>query len=191
RAGTYARDAKYLRVDRRDSIELRLDTLRRLAVIGFAAELTLAQFRNDGAGRGQALAIDLGRLLPEFRAHDRFGAMEINALDMNDEHTARQLAVDGEALHQFRIDGDRCATVQAPSFTHTRNQEQKRDARIADDVAESVDCCPDDRESPASCRRESARSRAHHLWASNQVPRGPPSQQRQTALPRSACGSPH
>src|SRR4026209_70688 len=118
RAGTYARDAKYLRVDRRDSIELRLDTLRRLAVIGFAAELTLAQFRNDGAGRGQALAIDLGRLLPEFRAHDRFGAMEINALDMNDEHTARQLAVDGEAVHQFAVDRDRGTAVHAQRFTH-------------------------------------------------------------------------
>src|SRR5207342_1830578 len=41
-AGTYARDVKYLRVDRRDSIELRLDALRRLAIVGFAAELALA-----------------------------------------------------------------------------------------------------------------------------------------------------
>src|SRR5262245_2853048 len=138
-ARTYARDIKYLRVDRRNSIELRLDAFRRLAVVGFATEFTLAQFRNNGAGRRQALAVDLGRLLPKLRAYDRLGAVEINALDVNDEHTARQLAVDGEALHQFGIDGDRRPAVHAQRFLHAWHQAPNYKARITDDVAKPVD----------------------------------------------------
>src|SRR5262245_60908496 len=137
-AGTYARDVKYLRVDRRNSIELRLDALRRLAVVFFAAELAFTQFRNDGARRWQALAIDLGGFVPELRAHDRLRAMEIDRLNVNDEYAARQLAVDRKTLHQLWIDGDRSAAIHAQGLTHAGDQKKQRDARITYNIAKAV-----------------------------------------------------
>ena len=88
---------------------------------------------------GQAFAVDLGLRVPQLRAHDRLRAMEIDAFDVDDEHAARQLAVDREALHQFGIDRDRGAAIHAQGLAHAGNQKQQRDARIAHDVAEAVD----------------------------------------------------
>ena len=46
------------------SVKLRLDPLRRLAVVGLAAQPALTQLGDDGAGRWQALAVDLGAFVP-------------------------------------------------------------------------------------------------------------------------------
>ena len=61
-----------------------------------------------------------------------------NAFDVNDHHTARQLAVDREALHEFGIDRDRSVAVHAQCFAHARNKKKQRDARIANDVPKAV-----------------------------------------------------
>src|SRR5947207_566224 len=65
--------------------------------------------------------------------------MEVNALDMHDQYAARQLVVNREALHQFGIDRDRGAAVDAQRFSDARNKEKKCDARVAHDVPKAVD----------------------------------------------------
>src|SRR5262245_16600189 len=64
--------------------------------------------------------------------------MKIDALDMNDQDTAGQLAADGKALHQLGVDRDRSAAVHPQRFADARNEKQERNARIAHDVAETV-----------------------------------------------------
>src|SRR5947208_3462379 len=105
-------------------VKLRLDPLRRLAVVALATKFALAQLRNDGAGRRQALAIDLGCFVPELRTHNRFRAMEVNALDMHDQYAARQPVVNREALHQVGVDRDRGAAIDAQGFSDARDKEE-------------------------------------------------------------------
>jgi hypothetical protein len=50
--------------------------------------------------------------------------MEEDALDVDDEYAARQLAVHHEALHQLRIDRDRGAAIHPQGFAHAGNEEQ-------------------------------------------------------------------
>src|SRR6185437_3047149 len=88
------------------SVELSLDALGCIAIIRFSSKLALAQLRDNGAGRRQAFAIDLGCLVPQLGTYDCLGAMKVDAFNVHDEHTARQLAIDGEALHQLLINRD-------------------------------------------------------------------------------------
>src|SRR6266508_3397732 len=123
----------------RGSVQRRLQTLGRRAVVSLAAESAVGQLGQNRAVARQALAIDMARWLPQLRAHDRLGALKEDAVDGNDEHGARALAVDDEALPQIRIDRDRGAAVNADGLATARDQEQKRDPWIVQDVAQAID----------------------------------------------------
>ena len=81
----------------------------------------------------------MARGVPQLRAHDRLGALEVDALDRDDDHGARRLAVDDEALRQRRIGRDRGAADDPDGLAAAGNEEQQRDARIDEDVAQRVD----------------------------------------------------
>src|SRR5687767_4475153 len=68
------------------------------AVILLPAHLALGDRGEDRAVARQARAVNVARGVPQLRAQDRLGALEIDALDRNDDDRARRLAGEHEAL---------------------------------------------------------------------------------------------
>lgn len=64
--------------------------------------------------------------------------MKVDALYVNDQHAAGQLSADSEPLHQFWIDGNRGAAIDAQRLTNTGNEKKQCDARIAHDIAKAI-----------------------------------------------------
>jgi hypothetical protein len=88
---------------------------------------------------GRASGIDLTLRLPQSRADDGAGALEIG-LDHGDHQAgARRLAVDGEALQQVGIGADHRPAVDPEGRARAGDQEHQRHARVADHVAQAVD----------------------------------------------------
>src|SRR5947199_7976505 len=72
-------------------------------------------------------------------AYDRFGALIVDTIDVNDDDRARSLAIDDELLGQSRIAGDGGRAIDANGLTAARDQKQQRDAGIVQDIAQSID----------------------------------------------------
>src|ERR1700682_5279073 len=79
---------------------------RPFAVVALAADAVVAERRQDLAGAGQALGVDMARRVPQFRTHQRAGALEIDCIDLDHRHGARRLAVYGEGGEQGRLDAE-------------------------------------------------------------------------------------
>src|SRR6516225_3951452 len=95
------------------SVNRFLDALRRQPIVLGPTHLAVGQLGEDRTGRRQGLAVDLARLIPQLRADDRLGALEVGALDGDDQYAFRDLAVDDEALGQLRVGADPGAAVNA------------------------------------------------------------------------------
>src|ERR1043165_8586908 len=89
--------------DMGDSINRRLEPLRVGLVVLLAALGALGDLGQHRAIARQALAIDHARGIPQLRADDRLGALEVDALDRDRDDTARRLAGEHEAFEQRRI----------------------------------------------------------------------------------------
>jgi hypothetical protein len=76
---------------------------------------------------------------PELRSLDRASALEVHRLDPDLDHALRRLALNREACHELRGDGNARSSVHAQRLAHTGNQEQQCHARIGHDVAQAVD----------------------------------------------------
>src|SRR5271157_1647343 len=113
-----------------------LDPLRLAAVVFGTADLAAADVSKDGAGAGQVLAIDMARRIPQFRAHDGFGALIKHALHRDYDHRARRLVVDDKTFRERRIGGDAGAPDYPNGLADAGNEKQQRHPRIADDVAQ-------------------------------------------------------
>ena len=90
-------------------------------------------------GVGKRLAIDDTGRIPQLRADDRLGALEVGALNRDHEHAFRHLAVHGEAFRQLRIGRNDGAAVDPHGFADAGNEKQQRDARVAHEVAQRID----------------------------------------------------
>src|SRR5215470_13269702 len=126
-------------VSARRLVDRRLQPLGRGAIVLGTTELAAGEIGEDGAGARQAPALDVARRVPQLRAHDRLGALIEHALDRHDQHRARRLALDQEALRQRRIGRDHGAAGDPDGLAAARDQEQQGDARIGDDIAQRVD----------------------------------------------------
>src|SRR6266702_4879402 len=87
----------------------------------------------------QARALDMARRVPQLRARQRFRAMKVHRVDIDDQHRARRLAVDREALEQRRFDRNAPASIDAQRLADTRHDEQQPHMRIDDHIAQTVD----------------------------------------------------
>ena len=131
----------------KNSVRISPQTLYRPArpfgVIGISVDTAvgagLGLRRQDIAGGGQGLRVHVLGRIPEFRAHDGAGALEIDRLDIDDDDRTRRLALFGETVEQCRVDAELGAAVDPQCGAGTGDQEQQADARVADDVAERVD----------------------------------------------------
>src|SRR6516165_2092779 len=116
-----------------------LDPLRLAAIVLGTANLAARDFGENGAGAGQALAIDMARRIPQFRTHDGFGALIKHALHRDHDHRARRFAVDDEAFRKRRISGDAGAPDHPNSLADAGNEKQQRHPRITDNIAQRID----------------------------------------------------
>src|SRR5262245_49936495 len=72
-------------------------------VVFRAAFLALGDLGDDRAVAWQRRAINHARRVPQLRAHDRLGALKIDALDLHHDDGARRLAGEDEAFAQRGI----------------------------------------------------------------------------------------
>src|SRR6202044_1746596 len=84
------------------SINRRLETLRRGAVVLRAAHRAVGEAGEDGARGRQGLAVDPGRRVPQPGARDRLGTLIVDPLDGDDDDAAWRLVVEDEALAKIR-----------------------------------------------------------------------------------------
>src|SRR5215467_897171 len=106
------------------SVQRLLDPLRLTAVVFGAADLAARDFGENGAGAWQALAVDMQRRIPQFRAHEGLGALIKHALHRNDDHRARRLAIDDETLCKLRIGGNAGAADHPDGLADAGNEKQ-------------------------------------------------------------------
>src|SRR5687768_15988520 len=85
---------------RRASINRRLQPLRIGAVVFVPTFRTLGDLGQHCAVARQRGAVDQARRVPQLGADDRLGALEVDALDLDDEDGARRLAGEDEAFEQ-------------------------------------------------------------------------------------------
>src|SRR5829696_5381161 len=120
------------------SVDRFLEALRIVAVVGLGIEVGLCRLQHDAAA-GQCTFGQMPAGIPQMRAHQRLGALGVDAFGGDDDHAARRLALHGEGGAELGIDADGSAPIDAQRAADARDQEQERNARITDDVAQRVD----------------------------------------------------
>src|SRR3984957_7752218 len=120
------------------SIDGFLEPLRGVTVVRLAIE-ALLQRLHDRAAAGQAAFVDMQAGVPQPGTNQRLGTLRVDAFCCDDDDAARHLAVHGERCTELAVDADRRASIDAQCPANPGDQEQQRDARVADDVAQGID----------------------------------------------------
>ena len=92
----------------------------------------------DSAEAGQQAAVGFGCAVPQARAVDGLGAVEIDFLDADHDHRFGQFVLMFEPCPQRVVCGEQGAAVDAQAFVKARHQCQNADGRVFDEVAQAI-----------------------------------------------------
>jgi len=118
------------------SVQRRLEPLRASAVVLRSADPALGEIGQDGTGARQAGAIHMARCIPQLRAHDRLGALEIDAIDGDRRSPCAAPCRQSESFAaRSGRSRSRRRHVHPDGLAAARNEKQQRDMGIMQDVA--------------------------------------------------------
>src|SRR5687768_10570747 len=100
-----------------------------LLIVVLGVEVATLDLAQDLAGARQLAPVDEGRWVPERRSHERFRAVGVRGLDVDENAEPRWFALDGGGGEERLIRGQRGAAIDAKRVAHAGQEEQQPDAR--------------------------------------------------------------